>query len=338
MKMNINIQQSTGNHKQDYETQLSNLSISGFSGTGAQTPRDQEGLTGNKARVNTYEPKDLFKVVLIAPTKERAEEEASWICLSTTQIRGTYMCNHLKTKMVIFCKWPGMPEKQTTTVANEILLGYCNDLKEWNEIKDEFNKYSTIPVKFIISSNLDLTELSKELGAIQLEKPKDPKTLRIAMDMQDREEYKRIVAKFNEFDIDNSGAIESFEMINIAQSLGINHENQDFVESLYALDLNNDGVISLYEFITWWKVGRQNITSLPKIYNLNEYIKLIMSHYINYENFLKETSELIESKDQSRTNQTIYFRNPGEFQLKTFIEASIAFGGPKRQQESEIFL
>jgi len=63
-----------------------------------------------------------------------------------------------------------------------------------------------------------------------------------------------------------------------------------------------------------------------------------MNNWFDFSNFMNETENLIKSNDMSKTNQSIYFRSPGDYQLKTFIDASIAFGGPKRKQEAENFL
>jgi len=292
------------------------------------------------ARVNTYLPQELFKIVLISSSKERAVEEAGWITGTTSQVRGIYMCNHLKTKLAVFCRWPGMAEKQTSTVAVEALVIFVKDLSEWELVKNEAVKYVTIPIRVIVCDKKDeISSASKDLNnAIIMAKPKENKNLRVDLDKLDRDEYKRIVTKFNEFDSDKSGSIESHEMSKVAESLGIDPNDLDFVESLKALDLNGDGEISLPEFITWWKVGRQNTKSLPKIYHLNEYVKFLLNNVFNYERFKKEIADIKESNDTSRTNQNIYIKSPGEYSLKTFIEGSIAFGGPKRQQEAENFL
>jgi hypothetical protein len=119
------------------------------------TPRENEvsSTTGSKAlsnhsgRINTYLPQELFKLVLIAPTKEIAEQEASWLTGAPNQIRGIYMCNHLKTKLAIFCRWPGMPTKQTSTVAVEALIVYARDVDDWNVVKKETMKFNSIPVR-----------------------------------------------------------------------------------------------------------------------------------------------------------------------------------------------
>lgn len=305
------------------------------------TKDDNESATGKKAapvRVNTYLPAELFKLVIVAPTKEVAEEQAQWLTGTQNPVRGIYMCNHLKTKMAIFCRWPGMPERQTSTVAVEALVVYINSNEEWELIKPEVMKFSTIPVRVIISDNTDLEQAKTELEAVLMTRPKDNKTLRVDLDKLDREEFKKIKEKFQEFDEDNSGSIESGEMAKVAISLGMDPENQDFQESLYALDLNGDGEISLPEFITWWKVGRQNTTSLPKIYHLSEYVKFIMNHYFKFDVFNAEVEEIVKSGYVSKTSQSIYFKSPGEYKLKTFIDSSIAFGGPQRQQEAENFL
>ncbi len=308
--------------------------------SGGSTPREDGSTSGQKKveRINTYLPIELFKIVLIAPTKERTEEEAQWITGPNSLTRGVYMCNHLKTKIAIFTRWPGMIEKQTSTVSVELLAVYIKNKSEWDLVKEEAAKYKQIPIRVIVTEDDDIKECLEELEATRTVKAKDSKTLRIEWDKMDREEYKRLKKKFMEFDEDNSGSIEKSEMAKIGESLGFDPNDKNFIESLYALDLNGDGEINLAEFVTWWKVGRQNTTALPKIYHLNEYFKDIMQNFFNLESFSQETQKLIESNENSKMNQTIYFRSPGEYNLKSFIEGSIAFGGPKRQQEAENFL
>ena len=75
-------------------------------------------------RMNTYLPKEYFKVVTFAGTKEKSEAFAQWLTGTTTANRGVYGCPYNKTHMIVFFRWPGLGDKQASTVAVEALIAY----------------------------------------------------------------------------------------------------------------------------------------------------------------------------------------------------------------------
>ena len=288
-------------------------------------------------RNNTYLLKEFFKLIVIAPTQERAELAAQWLVNNKNPVRGVYGCAYNKSQMIVFYRWPSTVIKQATTAAVEALLLFVDNAEEFYLICPEIQKYGSIPVRVIVSeSGEELQEKAKELHGTFFKKEEDSTSLKAELDVLDKKELKVIKKAFTDFDSDNSGSIEADEMRKIALSLGENPDTEEFKQSMLALDFNGDNNISFTEFVSWWKIGRQNTITLPKIYQLNEFSKKIVN-LINFAQFVKQISG-IPKEDADKSTQNIYFRSPGIFKLKTFLELGLAIGGPKKTQMGIDFL
>jgi hypothetical protein len=64
---------------------------------------------------------------------------------------------------------------------------------------------------------------------------------------------KTIASKFQEFDADNSGTLDTKEVAALCQSLGSVLTLNELESAIALLDTNNDGRIQYSEFFDWWK-------------------------------------------------------------------------------------
>jgi hypothetical protein len=67
-----------------------------------------------------------------------------------------------------------------------------------------------------------------------------------------------VIAKFNEFDKDRSGALDTQELAALCKALGSPLSMNELESALFILDKNNDGKIELKEFLAFWH-GRDDI-------------------------------------------------------------------------------
>lgn len=286
-------------------------------------------------RSNTYLNKEFFKIVLIAPTKEKSEEVSQWLTGSNKSNRGVYNCPFKKTQLIVFYRWPSPVERQATTVAVEGMVVYAEDAKEFEELKPEIKKYGKVPNVVVVSPQ-DLTREAREIKGFYFPFGNDSSELKIKLDEMDKRELSKIQNAFNRYDKDNSGSIDTDEMKQIAISLGQDPNTEEFKQSMLALDVNGDNIISFNEFISWWKIGRQNTMTLPKIYQLNEKSKKLVDSLMNYSEYVKAVSELPAKSEKSQ--QKVSFKGSGLPRPRTFIEYSLAVGGPMRDQMAVDFL
>ncbi len=64
------------------------------------------------------------------------------------------------------------------------------------------------------------------------------------------EQYRQLVEMFKDFDGDGSGSIEKKEFKVMLKKLGFEDMKKSEMKALYdGIDLNDDGVISFYEFL-----------------------------------------------------------------------------------------
>ena len=288
-------------------------------------------------RQNTYLNKEYFKIISVAVNKDKSEEFAQWFTGSSNSNRGIYSCPYLKTQIIVFYRYPSKLDHQATTVAVESLVVYLENEDEFAEIADTLQRYGQVPIKVIVSQ-FDSTELADKIGWTWIKKPEEPKELKDALNKLDMKEFKKIKKAFETYDSDGSGSIDNEELKKIAVAMGEDAESEDFKNSVHALDLNHDGTISFQEFLSWWKIGRQNTKALPKIYDLYNYSREHIKQFIDFENFVKDINEIDSNSENKISEQKLIFRSPGIFKLKTFIEFQMAIGGDKRTEMACDFL
>jgi hypothetical protein len=252
-------------------------------------------------------------------------------------IRGVFNCPYNKTQLIIFPRFVSKLDHQATTVAVEAMLIYLQKPEEFEEIKTVLYRYRDIPIKLVVSE-FDSTVIAKEIGAEWYQLQENSKDLVDYINNLDLQEYKNIKRVFNEYDKDAGGFIDPEELKAIAISMGYDAEDENFNKSVYALDLNQDGYISLNEFIMWWKIGRQNYHALPKIYDLYHYTNDLIKKVVDLKDFTQDINRIEEEKLKRVSTQRLLFRSPGIYKLKSFVEFSLAIGATKRQQMAVEFL
>jgi Ca2+-binding EF-hand superfamily protein len=62
-----------------------------------------------------------------------------------------------------------------------------------------------------------------------------------------------IAAKFQSFDRDASGSLDTAELAKLCQSLGSPLSHNELESALFILDKDGSGVIEYSEFLVWWK-------------------------------------------------------------------------------------
>lgn len=293
---------------------------------------------GKSKRTNTYLNKEYFKIVVVSQTKDQSYDFCKFFTGSNEPNRGVFYQPYSKTQLVVFPRYVSKLDHQATTVAVEALILYIENKDDFEAVQDILHRYGQIPIRVIVS-DFDATELADSIGGVWYKKPDTNSELQDYINSLDQEEFKKIKGKFEEHDVDNGGTIDSDELKSIAISMGFNPEDENFNKSIYALDLNQDGEITLNEFITWWKIGRQNTMALPKIFDLYHSTQDLISNLLDMKEFKEEITRLSdEEKTNNVSTQKILFRSPGTYKLKSFIELSVAIGPLKRQEMAVEFL
>lgn len=290
-----------------------------------------------RKRVNTYTNKEYFKIVLLAATKDQTYSFSEFLSGNSKPQRGVFYSSYNKTQLIVFPRFISKLDHQATTVAVEGLIIYLEKEQEFEEIKTIFERYEQIPVRVIVSE-FDATELAKSIGGLWYKKNNDPKDLKDYVNRLDHEEFKKIKLAFEKYDKDNGGTIDNEEMTEIACSMGFNADDEEFKKGIYALDLNQDGTISFTEFIAWWKIGRQNLFALPKIYDLFEFNQKLIKDHFDLSNYTEKIVKIEEDKTNEVSSQRLLFRSPGVFKIKSKVELSIAVGPEKRIEMATEFL
>lgn len=308
-----------------------------------------------KKRYNTYTNKDYFKIIALASNKDKAYKFAKFLTEDSNPQRGVFYYPFLKTQLIVFPRYISKLDHQATTVAVEALVIYLENEEEFYNIKDVLYRYKQVPIKLIVS-DLDCKHLLDHLGENSFFVNISVGALEIKniINNLDKEEFKKIKSYFEIYDEDKGGTIDQNEMSLIAKQMGQDTNNDEFKKGIMALDLNRDNQISLSEFIMWWKIGRQNIYALPKIYDLYAGVQKLLHHEnFNYKSYfdrieyieVKENDDNInfdtnekKYKDNNKSSQRILFKSPGVYKIQSKIEISLAFGASKRYDMAVRFL
>lgn len=288
-------------------------------------------------RINTYLRKEYFKVICLAKSKEQTHEFAKFLSGSNNNKKGVYNSAFNKTQIVVFPRYVSKLDHQATTVSVEALVVYLENKNEMEDIKSILNRYHHVPIRVVVS-NFDATDEAKSIDAKWKQMPEDGHELRVYLDDLDKEEFITIKKKFDHYDEDQGGYIDNDEMKKIATEMGFDPNDENFNKSIYALDLNQDGNISLNEFVTWWKIGRQNTYALPLIYDLYQNSQDFTAKFFNYENFMNDINIINEEQKVNQSFQKLKFRSPGAYKLKTIFEFSAAIGAQKRLEMANEFI
>lgn len=296
-----------------------------------------------KERKNTYLPSDLLKMIVFSKNKLTSEEESMWLTNTKESNRGVYRCSfpRKKTSILVYPRWQSCGDKETTTVAVEALLVFVSNSEELKNLLIDLNKYVSVPIKFIISENeeKELLDLANQNNYFFHKKEKsESDVLRNLIDTKDEEEFIKIRSAFEKFDEDDSGVIEENEFKKIASYLGEKTDSEDFKQAILALDKNNDGNISIAEFVSWWKIGRQCTKALPKIYQLKMFVKETVNNLVDLPNFFKEISKIKPENSTVKSTQKINFIGPGPIKWRSHLDISMCIGGNDRLKKAEKFL
>jgi len=65
-------------------------------------------------------------------------------------------------------------------------------------------------------------------------------------------------AVFDSFDKDNSGFLDTAEVVQAAKELGVEFTEDDVSKVFGEVDKNFDGKITFMEFAEWWRLGKDN--------------------------------------------------------------------------------
>lgn len=290
-----------------------------------------------KKRTNTYLNKEYFKIITLAYSLEQTHEFSKFLSGTESHKRGVFNAPYQKTNLIIFPRFVSKMDHQATTVAVEAMIIYLDKREEFNEIKSIIHRYGLVPIRLIVS-DFDATDLAEEIDARWFQKPENPKDLIDYVNELDKEEFLKIKKEFDEADKDEGGYIDPEELKAIAIKMGFKEDDENFNKSVYALDLNQDGNISLNEFITWWKIGRQNVMALPKIYDLYHGVNNYITNILDLKSFSEDINRIEEEQLSSVSKQRLLFRSPGIYKLKSFVEFSLAVGAKKRQEMAIEFL
>ena len=290
-------------------------------------------------RKNTYTNDEYFKFVVLANDEQSAINGSTWL----TNFKGKLVRDDVirtpfkKTSFVCYPRFNG-DVKNKETKAFEGLIVFAESEEEFNSLVETINtEYEKISVRAIISTNEQAESWAKNINAAYFPK-KDRERILERLDVMDQEEYDSILKKFQEIDDDSSGFINTNEMPKMAESLGENPNLEELNQAIKAFDTNQDGKLSLDEFIVWWKIGRKDPFVFSKFFELENYVSAKVSSFVDVSKVQEamNNEEISSSTKTCKTDITLETKDLEEY--ITRLNLRLAIGGTARTEACKNYL
>jgi hypothetical protein len=280
----------------------------------------------NLNRRNTYTNDEYFKIIVLTKDEETSIQKSRWITGNYNKLlrHDVLRCEYKKTSLICYPRWNGEIENAETK-AFEALIIFCDEEESWEKILPVVNQYyERIRAKVLVSTHDKGSEWAKEINSIFLNNPSKDHLIEV-VDHLDMDEFESIESKFMDFDVDNSGTITTEEFAKIASYLGESNSSDSVRAAMLAFDKNQDGKLNLQEFISWWKLGREDTTAFTKFFDLSTYItNLRKSLFDNRKLDLNlNDEELNSSKKATKIDIDIDTQNIEEYITRVYLKAAI---------------
>jgi len=291
-------------------------------------------------KTNTFTNDEYFKIAVISKNEQESIENSIWISGHKGKLIRDDVIRHSfkNTSIVCYPRFVG-DIKNSETIHFEVIAIFVEDQDTFNIIKEEINtNYHRLQVRLLVSNHPKAEDWAKELKSALIAR-KDREEVISTLDQLDQEEFKNILEKFNIIDEDNSGNISTSEMPQMIESLGENNvKKEDLKDAILVFDTNKDGLISLEEFIVWWKIGRKDPSTFLKFYDLENFVRKKINTIMDVSQLTKEmkNKEINNSTKLTHTNIDLDTLNLESYTTRVNLRAAI--GGTARKDACENYL
>lgn len=293
----------------------------------------------NQERKNTYTDDEYFKLAVVSTSEQDAINGSIWL----TNFKGKLIREDLirapfkNTSIVCYPRFNG-DIKNIETKAFEGVVIFIEDAEKFDEITSLVNsQFEKNNVRLVISDNSQGEEWARKLRA-HFHSKNDREKVLDTLDSLDQDEYYNILKMFKEIDNDNSGFINTNEMPKMVESLGESPKIEELKQAILAFDTNQDGKISLDEFIVWWKIGRKDPFAFSKFFDLEKYVKAKLFSIVNKQRveLSMKNEEINNSTKTCKTDVKLETKDLEEYASR--INVRLAIGGEARSEACKNYL
>lgn len=292
-----------------------------------------------RIKINTFTNDEYFKIAIVSKTEQEAIENSVWVSghkgklIREDLIRAPYKDTH------IICYPRFIGDIRRTIHHFEVVAIFVEDEETFISIKEDINlNYEKLNIRLLVSNHPNAEDWAKELKSGLVER-KDREEVVIALDQLDQEEFKYIVKKFIAIDTDKSGSISTSEMPKLIESLGVfNVTEGDIKDAILVFDTNRDGLLSMDEFIIWWKIGRKDPTTFLKFHDLDIYVQQKMNSIFNVPELEKIKNNQVINNSTKLTITDIDLDTLNLESYTTRVNVKAAVGGKARSDACKNYL
>jgi len=219
-----------------------------------------------------------YNVVCLSTSDSSATQLCKSISGSDSLWRGYYVKNYEHHRIVTYPRYPNCPKDLPHTAYADALVAELSGPEDFKLVEEYIRARGRIHC-IIFYSNYDFSEQAKTFrkGVSMWLKTSENnfKKLRSIIFSEGDKLNKQIRQFFDEIDIKKNGFIEKEEVELMASKLGENVSDEEFKNMSAIMSNNKDCKVDFNEFVTWWKLGRQNTKVMERLIKLNLLTKQI---------------------------------------------------------------
>ena len=218
-----------------------------------------------------YTHQELFDLVVLSTSREKANNLSKLITQSTEPFRGGYRVKSQSVEFIVIPDWVGNDSKYIGEECTAVWIEDESDIQVFKQVLEDLRDYHSL----FVCSNGNLGKPFAEENKLRFVSYSDSKQVFKAALETYEETTIKIQTAFAKYDADRTGYLEIKEMRKLASELGAKVDSESYEKALKAMDANQDGKIDLDEFMNWWKIAKNKPHAVAKCYDLKSWIEKV---------------------------------------------------------------
>lgn len=292
----------------------------------------------NLTRQNTFTEKEYFKILVLSKDKQTSVEQSKWLTNDYKKpIRDDVIrANYKTTSLVCYPRWPKFESLAVNSF--EGIYIFVDEEEDFQQISKYIKDlYNDIRPRVLVSNNITGADWAKEIKAVYMNNQNRIKVIEV-LDHLDMDYFEYLSSKFNYYDEDKSGHITTNEMEKIASDLGENVKSDNVKSAILAFDRSQDGKISLMEFINWYKIGRKDVDSYTKFFELKSWMNERLGDVFDLKILRDNMNDDNVNRSSKVSNVDISLNTQNIEEYITRINLRAAIGEPSRKEACKNYL
>ncbi len=221
--------------------------------------------------LDPYGSETNYNIVALSASEKCAIDLAKSISGTDEIWRGYYVKSYNIYRLITYHRFPDCPKDLPSTAYADAMVVALDKASDFSKVEGYMRARARIPL-IIFYSDDDFTEISQTFkhGVSRWVKRSENgfNDVRNMIIAECDKLNSQIRDFFNELDFNKNGVLEKDELKSLASKLGENILSQEF-QDMFQNIAHDNANINFSNFLTWWKLGRQNTKLMDRLIKLN---------------------------------------------------------------------